>query len=69
MEARDFAKWGMNFVTSIKTPTPRLHIKYMIVAMDYLTNWVEAKATPKNDAWDHSQAPLQVCVYVLWTSN
>ena len=47
---RAFAKWGINFVGPIKPPSRHTHAEYIIVATDYLTKWVEAKATVKNDA-------------------
>ena len=50
MGARAFAKWGIDFVGPIAPPTYRTHTEYIIVATDYLTKWVEAKATQKNDA-------------------
>lgn len=50
MGARAFAKWGIDFVSPINPPAHRTRTQYIIVAMDYLTKWVEAKATPKNDA-------------------
>lgn len=50
MSARAFAKWGIDFVGSIKPPARGSRAQYVIVAIDYLTKWVEAKATPKNDA-------------------
>ena len=34
----------------IKPPARHTHIECIIVAMEYLTKWVEAKATVKNDA-------------------
>ena len=50
MSARAFAKWGIDFVGPIKPPARGSGAQYMIVATDYLTKWVEAKATTKNDA-------------------
>ena len=50
MGARAFAKWGIDFVGSINPPAYRTGAQYIIVATDYLTKWVEAKATQKNDA-------------------
>ena len=50
MGARAFAKWGINFVGPINPPAHRTWAQYIIVVTDYLTKWVEAKATVKNDA-------------------
>ena len=50
MSARAFAKWGVDFIRPIKPPAKGSGAQYIIVAIDYLTKWVEAKATPKNDA-------------------
>ncbi|MCO5567507.1 hypothetical protein L7F22_021201 [Adiantum nelumboides] len=50
MGARAFAKRGIDFVGSIAPPAYKSHAQYIIVAIDYLTKWVEAKATTKNDA-------------------
>ena len=50
MATRAFAKWGMYFVGPIKPLARHTHAEYIIVATDYLTKWVEAKATVKNDA-------------------
>lgn len=47
--ARDFAKWGIDFVGPINPPTHRTRAQYIIVATDYLTKWIEAKAIPKNN--------------------
>ncbi|MCO5555202.1 hypothetical protein L7F22_008745 [Adiantum nelumboides] len=49
MGARPFAKWGIDFVGPCP-PAYKSHVQYIIVAMDYLTKWVEAKTTTKNDA-------------------
>ncbi|MCO5590321.1 hypothetical protein L7F22_044290 [Adiantum nelumboides] len=50
MEARAFAKWEKDFVELIEPPAYRTHVQYIIVATHYLTKWVEAKGTIKNDA-------------------
>ena len=50
MGARAFAKWGIAFVGPIEPPTYRTHAQYIIVAIDYVTKWVEDKATQKSDA-------------------
>ena len=50
MGARAFAKWGIDFVGPIQPPAHKTHAQYIIVATYYLTKWVEAKATVKNDA-------------------
>ncbi|MCO5558107.1 hypothetical protein L7F22_011684 [Adiantum nelumboides] len=49
MGARAFAKWGIDFVGPC-SPAYKSHVQYIIMATDYLTKWVEAKATTKNDA-------------------
>lgn len=55
MGARVFAKWGIDFVGPIAPPTYRSHVEYIIVATDYLTKWVEAKSTQRNDAQTTAQ--------------
>ena len=50
MGARAFAKWGIDYVGPINPPAHKTRAQYIIVATDYLTKWVEAKATQKNDA-------------------
>ncbi|MCO5559379.1 hypothetical protein L7F22_012978 [Adiantum nelumboides] len=50
MGARAFAKWEIDFVGPIAPPAYKTLAQYIIVAIDYLTKWVEAKATAKNDA-------------------
>ena len=50
MATRAFSNWGIDFVGPIKPPARHTHEEYIIVAIDYLTKWVEAKATVKNDA-------------------
>ncbi|GKF18414.1 reverse transcriptase domain-containing protein [Tanacetum coccineum] len=42
-----FDVWGINFMGSF--PSSRGN-KYILVAVDYLSKWVEAKSLPTNDA-------------------
>ena len=51
MGARAFAKWGIDFVGPIDPPAMRTHAQYIITAIDYVTKWVEIKATQKNDSY------------------
>jgi hypothetical protein len=44
-----FEKWGIDFIGPINPATTRKK-KYIILATDYATKWVEARATVKNDA-------------------
>ncbi|MCO5555203.1 hypothetical protein L7F22_008746 [Adiantum nelumboides] len=50
MGARAFVKWGIDFVGPNALRPYHTHVQYIIVATDYLTKWVEAKAKIKNDA-------------------
>ena len=50
MGAKAFAKWGIDFVRPIDPLAHWTHAQYSIVDMDYVTKWVEAKATQNNDA-------------------
>jgi hypothetical protein len=44
-----FEKWGIDFIGPILPVSSRQH-RYIILATDYATKWVEAKATRRNDA-------------------
>ena len=47
LEVELFDGWGMEFMG----PFPSLlNNKYILVAVDYVSKWVEAIATPSNDA-------------------
>jgi hypothetical protein len=44
-----FEKWGIDFIGPI-SPVSSQKKRYIILATDYATKWVEARATRKNDA-------------------
>jgi hypothetical protein len=44
-----FAKWGIDFIGPISPASRATRSRYIILATDYASKWVEAKATRKND--------------------
>ena len=69
MATRAFAKWGIDFVGPIKPLAWHTHAKFIIVAIEYLTKWVDAKATIKNDARTTLNFVFEKCLYTLWVTN
>ncbi|MCO5597252.1 hypothetical protein L7F22_051328 [Adiantum nelumboides] len=45
-----FQKWGLDFVGPISSAARNTQSRYIIVAIDYVTKWAEAKASCKADA-------------------
>ena len=44
-----FEKWGIDFVSPIKPPSREGQKRYTLVATEYVTKWVEARATKIDD--------------------
>ena len=47
---RPFEKWGIDFVGPISPPTRDACNEYILVVVDYVTNWAEARVFKTNDA-------------------
>ena len=47
---KPFEKWGIDFVGPISLPTKGLRNEYILVAVDYVTKWAEARAFRTDDA-------------------
>ena len=45
-----FEKWGINFVGPISSAAINSQARYIIVATDYVTNWVKLRAMRKANA-------------------
>ena len=50
LATQPFEKWGIDFVGPISPTAINSQARYIIVATDYFTKWVEARATCKVDA-------------------
>ena len=50
LATQPFEKCGIDFVGPISPTTINSQARYIIVAIDYFTKWVEARATRKADA-------------------
>ncbi len=47
LEVELFDVWGINFISPFRSSFGN---KYIIISVDYVSKWVEAIASPKNDA-------------------
>ena len=50
LASQPFEKWGLDFVGPISPTTRYSRARYIIMATDYFTNWVEARKTRKANA-------------------
>ena len=50
LATQPFEKWGIDFIGPISPTTINSQARFIIVATDYFTKWVEVKATCKANA-------------------
>lgn len=61
-----FEKWGIDFIGPIAPAAKTTRNRYIILASDYATKWVEAKATKKNDAMVASTLLFENIITHFW---
>ncbi len=57
-----FRGWGIDMIGMINPPLSKRH-KFILVATDYFTKWVEAIPLKKVDSWDAIQFVQEHIIY------
>ena len=58
-----FDIWGIDFINLFP---PSHNNLYILVAVDYISKWVEAIASPTNDLKGDNQVSLKEHIYKIW---